>query len=273
MENNEEGQEKSNKSPVDSVKSEVKGFVNEVVSEAAGTAATQLANSAGPLSQFVFLVKVALGLIAVIGIYILGVKFNLFPDYFTPKPVTIDNTAVVVTGMKKISQLMSVNYSVETVVDSVVYKETTMSEVSGFFERQYNKLFGSEPKQPKKTMTKVKDIVYVVNGKVYGGFDLSNLSESDITMSDSSIRIRVDEPKILDVVVNPDGFSLFAKNGSWSFQEVSGVKTKAKEKIRKKALENGILDRCRTNGLKSIESFYRAMGFKKVEVVIAAKKD
>ncbi len=252
-----------------SLKNEAKEFVGDLASTASGAAAEQLAGAATPLGQAVFIIKVILGLVAAVGIYILGVKFNLFPDYVNPKPVTITSTPLVVSEIKKISQLMSSSATIEVVVDSTVMKETTMSKVGGFFERNLGGLFGgSQPKPVKKTLEKVKDIVFIVRGQVFSGFDLGRLNENSIQIKDSSIRISIDEPKILDVVVNPADFEFFAQSGDWNSNEIRGVKNKAKEKIRRRAVELGIIERSRQSGIKSLESFYQTLGFKRVEIVV-----
>jgi len=264
MEDNQE--EMSGKN---NLKNEAKNFIGDLASTASGAAAEQLAGAATPLGQAVFIIKVVLGLIVAVGIYILGVKFNLFPDFINPKPVTIANTPLVVSEIKKISQLMSTTSTIEVVVDSTVMKETTVSRVGGFFERNLGGLFGgSKPKPGKRTMEKVKDVIFIARGQVFSGFDLSKLNDNSILIKDSSIRITVEEPKILDVVVNPQDFEFFAQSGDWNSNEIRGVKNKAKEKIRKRAIELGILERSQLSGMKSLESFYRTMGFKHIEIVV-----
>jgi hypothetical protein len=164
---------------------------------------------------------------------------------------------------------MSTTSTIEVVVDSTVMKETTVSRVGGFFERNLGGLFGgSKPKPGKRTMEKVKDVIFIARGQVFSGFDLSKLNDNSILIKDSSIRITVEEPKILDVVVNPQDFEFFAQSGDWNSNEIRGVKNKAKEKIRKRAIELGILERSQLSGMKSLESFYRTMGFKHVEIVV-----
>jgi hypothetical protein len=72
---------------------------------------------------------------------------------------------------------------------------------------------------------------------------------------------------ILDVVVNPSDYQVFLEEGEWSFEDVTALKNRGKEAIRRKALEKGIIENGRERGRASLEAFLKALGFARVEFV------
>jgi hypothetical protein len=191
-----------------------------------------------------------IGLI-ILGIFILyTITFGKFPNIFgifRPKPAIIADTPILINEVKAISQLFSVCYYDEIVIDSVVTEKST--------------ILGLETQSTRK-------LVYIVTGRVYAGFDLSKIDNKSLTVKDSIIYLKLGKPSILDVVINPSDFTTFVEIGKWSFEESTAIKVKAKDKITQRAIVKGIIENCKNNGIKSLTSFYSSLGFKDVIITI-----
>lgn len=164
------------------------------------------------------------------------IKMGIMSNVFASKQIRIADTAIIVKEVKDITELFSIVHFDEIVIDS--------------------------------TEKRSKQLVYIAKGRVYAGFDLSNLNENAISVSDKQISIQLNKPKIIDVVVNPSDFTVFIEKGEWKFNEAQAVQIKAREKIRQRALENGILENSAKNGVRSLESFYKTLGFEEVNITI-----
>ena len=184
--------------------------------------------------------------------YILLILFSLdkipsFEDIFKPRMAKISATPVLINEVKAISELFSVCYHEEIVIDSSV---TDVGSILGL------------------DVHSTKKLVYIVTGRVYAGIDLSQIDHNSFTVHDSVMHIRLSKPIILEVVINPSDFTTFVETGRWSFEEVTALKIRAREKILQRAIGKGILKKSKENGIKSLKSFYSHLGFKEVMITI-----
>lgn len=223
-----------------------------LLSELAG----QVVSGQNPVAVYILAAKAIAVLAVCIIAYIGLVRFGFLPNIFAAKPVIIADTPVLVKEMKGISELFSVSQYDEIVVDSLINEKTSVDQTLAFFGQD--------------TYTE-RSIVYIARGKIFAGFDLSKMDESSIVVNDSTLTIKLEAPKIIDIVANPDDFSLFKQTGDWAFNEVTAVKAGAKKQFEQRALENGILERSKNVGIQSLKAFYQALGFKYVEVEILEK--
>ncbi len=133
---------------------------------------------------------------------------------------------------------------------------------------------------------KKRNLVYIGRGWVKAGINLKNLTEDDIIIDEDdsvSIQILISDPVILDADINPwfiytddkkvKGYEVFmAKTGSilsdknFTDKEVTQLKIKCKEKLKIDALEKGLLKNASSSATKTLENFFRLIGFKKVSV-------
>jgi hypothetical protein len=186
-----------------------------------------------------YIVLIIAGILA---IYLLN-RAKLLPDLrnvFRSKPVMVENTPVLIKEIREMTQLISVTSYDEVVVDSA--KSSSMDIVKA--------LTGvSTPLSPP-----MDRIVIVAKGSVQAGTNLRFLTESNIYVDGDSVAVQLPEAEILEVIVNPSGFSTFTETGIWSPDAVNLVKTKAKKVMEQRA---GLL----------MENFLRAAGFKKVTIL------
>lgn len=188
-----------------------------------------------------------------IGYYAL-IKNNFLSNPFESKKAYILETPTIVKEIKSISELYSVCFFDQIVVDSL-RKEIANTDA-------FLNYFGANS----TTDTK---LVLMASAKVYAGYNLSLLDSNDIAVNDSVITITLPSPQIIDVVMNPSDVSTFIEEGTWSMEAVNMVKNKAVEIFRRRALEKGILSEAEKKGTSSIQLFFKSLGFK--EVLIKTK--
>lgn len=196
-------------------------------------------------------------IIAGILAFYLLMQANILPnlkDVFRSKPVLIENTPVLIKEIREMTQLISVTSYDEVVVDSS--KSSSMDILKSLTGVSINPL--SPP---------MDRIVIIAKGSVQAGTNLRFLSPSDIYVEGDSVAIRLPQAEILEVIVNPSGFSTFTETGVWSPDAVNLVKAKAKKIMQQRAVGKNILVMAEQRGRLLMENFLRAAGFRKVAVL------
>ncbi|MCR4679990.1 MAG: DUF4230 domain-containing protein [Bacteroidales bacterium] len=163
----------------------------------------------------------------------------------------IDETANVVTEIRKIAQFTSACY-----YEDVILKDKKANETLG------GKVVNSFSKKDKPILE--DEIVIVASGNVRAGFDLSKLSEKDIVIRDSVLEVTLPKAEIFEVIVNPSGFDVYIEDGTWSHEQVTKVENKAMNKIRKDAINDGLLDKASELGIQKLSELFKSFGFSQV---------
>ena len=165
----------------------------------------------------------------------------------------IDETANVVTEIRKIAQFTSACY-----YEDIILKETKANESLG------GKVVNTFSKKDKPILE--DEIVIVASGTVRAGFDLSKLSEKDIVIHDSILEVTLPKARIFEVIVNPSGFDVYIEDGTWSHEQVTKVENKAMNKIRKDAINDGLLDKATELGVAKLTELFKTFGYKEVVI-------
>ena len=76
--------------------------------------------------------------------------------------------------------------------------------------------------------------------------------------------VRLPEPEIFEIVLNPSDYEIFVEDGKWSHEEVVAVESRAKEVLRRDALAAGLLDKARESALGQLDRLLRSFGFREV---------
>lgn len=163
----------------------------------------------------------------------------------------IDETANVVTEIRKIAQFTSACF-----YEDIILKETKANESLG------GKVVNTFSKKDKPILE--DEIVIVASGNVRAGFDLSKLSEKDIVIQDSVLEVTLPKAEIFEVIVNPSGFDVYIEDGTWSHEQVTKVENKAMNKIRKDAISDGLLDKATELGVGKLTDLFKTFGYKEV---------
>lgn len=178
----------------------------------------------------------------------------------TEKQLTIDQTANVVTEIKKISEFTSACFYEEIVLKDAKASETTKGKA-------VNAVTGLLQKDKSKAVAK-DELIIVANGKVRAGFNLSKLTDEDVIVKDSVLTVNLPKAEIFDVIVNPSDFDIYIEEGKWSHDQVVTVENKAKAKIEADAKKENILKKATDSGVKKLTELFRSFGYKDVVVNI-----
>ena len=167
-------------------------------------------------------------------------KMDWFPSWniFSSKPVTIDDTPILIKDIRSLGQVITATFYDEVVVDSAIKREFPQLPVTD------------------------DQLVIIARGKVLAGIDLKPLADSSITIEKDTVWMQLPQTKIIDVIINPGDYETFQEKGKWSPEAVTAVKLKAKAKITANAWNKNIIDKAHNKAKAVLEDFFHAAGFK-----------
>lgn len=108
------------------------------------------------------------------------------------------------------------------------------------------------------------EICIISRGKAKAGIDLSKLDDDALTLRGDTVLVRLPEPEIFEVILNPSDYEIFVEDGKWSHEEVMAIERRAKEVIRRDALAAGLPEKATGSALRQLDRLLRAFGFKEV---------
>lgn len=198
-------------------------------------------------------ILVILGIVIVITLL---QRFKVFPSWgslFAEKPVAIEETPILISEIKELAEMITVTSFDEVVVDSIKASP---------FDVVHNITGISLP-----TLSPSADrLVIIARGKVMAGIDLSNLMPDDIYVEKDSIHMTLPPARVFDVITNPSDFSTFSETGDWPSAAATALKTQARDKILRRALNQGILNRANARAAAVMESFLRSLGYTRISL-------
>lgn len=202
------------------------------------------------------IVKIVVALVIVVLLYSLLVKLNWLPSvssWFKASPVLIEETPLLITEIKQIATLFTIESSDEVVV----------SQVRPVPAGSPKKILDWISPLP---LVQAERLVLVVKGKVIAGTDLSRLESNAVFIRDDSVSVTIPAARIQDIIVNPSGTDVFIEEGNWSQAETNKLVSQASEKLRQRATEKGILLKADEQALKVLRNFLALQGFQKIRV-------
>jgi uncharacterized protein DUF4230 len=179
--------------------------------------------------------------VAVIAVVVVGL---------TPRSATIvRSTPSVLTAVRDLARLESVEYHVERVID---------------LRDEQPVLFG---------LIKTQDaILLVAVGDVTAGVDLSELQDGDVTAdpSRSTARVVLPPARVLVTRLDNEHTWVYARITDRLAQRHEDLETRARQEaestLAQTALDDGILDRARRNAEQTVASLIRSLGYTDVAV-------
>ena len=168
-------------------------------------------------------------------------------DLFSPRAVKIDETPVLVSEIRQLAEWTTV-VSYDEVVEDTIRTESDPDPISVFK--------GTDR------------LVIIAKGSVRAGTDLSSLDPDAIRRIGDSISVLLPSARILDATVNPSGVETFIESGSWPGEAFERLKIKARERMRDRALQNGILGKADRRAVLLMENLLRQAGFEKTSVTV-----
>lgn len=173
----------------------------------------------------------------------------LLNKYFPPFSVNIDTSrTAVVKQMRSLSRLETAVFTIEKVIDG----GTTGGNI---FQRL---LFGDK-------------ILLIAHGQVIAGFDLSQISEKDITIEGKNVTVALPAPTILVSTLDNSQTKVYDRQrGLLSDNDAleSQVRQAAEASIHDAACEAGILQQASDNGRKQLTALFSSLGFETITFVI-----
>jgi hypothetical protein len=145
----------------------------------------------------------------------------------------------VVTQTKKLSQLLTVKYSIQRVVGLRELKEP----------------FGEE------------SILLMVQGTTLAGVDLAKLSEHDVRFTDRGAVLELPPARLIDVYLDEKQTRVWDRHITWWTPWVPyspdlehRARLSAIDDVRSAALSMGILDEAQKNAQVTLMNFFKALG-------------
>lgn len=117
-------------------------------------------------------------------------------------------------------------------------------------------------------------ILLVTHGEVTAGFDLSALSEKDITIVGDSLTIRLPSPHLLSTRLDNDQTKVFDRRSGWLTKGDLNLESEARQQaesaITKAACDGKILNEANDRGKQQLETLFKTIGFKTISVLTSA---
>ena len=185
-------------------------------------------------------------LIAIVAVAALAVS-TLWPR--PSEATTLRYTPSVVTAVKDLARLESVEFHVERVID---------------LRDQQSLLFG---------LIRTQDaILFVAVGEVTAGVDLNELADGDVVVdqANNAVRITLPAARVLTTRLDNEHSWVYARTTDALAQRHEDLETRARQEAEKtleqNAIDSGILARARDNAERTIAAFVRSLGYETVTV-------
>lgn len=158
----------------------------------------------------------------------------------------IDSTPTLVEEVHRIGELSSAGF----------YEELVLTELDESYLGELAKVSGL------RRLTGSSDFVVICKGRVRAGFDFTKVKGSDFSVSGDTLRLTLPPVEILDVVINPTDYEIFA--GHRSHDETVGIILKAKQRLRADAVQAGILEQASLSAETHMKRLFGAMGYREI---------
>ena len=163
------------------------------------------------------------------------------------RPLTIDDTPVIVSKIRSLGELTTACYYDEMVLSQNKPNAFSSSALGSLAEG-----LGKD----------VDDhLVIIAKGTVRAGLDLMEMTEEDIRFVGDTAYIRLPAPHYLDVIVNPSDFEVFAETGKWTHEEISGLQETARTRLLMGADHYGLKSRAYAGAMDAVTELLAASGF------------
>ena len=163
------------------------------------------------------------------------------------RPLTIDDTPVIVTKIRSLGELTTACYYDEMVLSRTKENAFSSSALGSLAEG-----LGKD----------VDDhLVLIAKGTVRAGLDLMDMSEEDVRFVGDTAYIRLPAPQYLDVIVNPSDFEVFAETGKWTHEEITGLQETARTRLLMGADHYGLKSRAYAGAIDAVTELLVASGY------------
>jgi hypothetical protein len=165
----------------------------------------------------------------------------------------LEDSPLKVEQIRSILELNTLKFQDEVVVDTVEYYGSTAELVQGTVEKlmDFDQLKnGLKPSGVKRRLS------LVVRGELLYGVNLKTKDFQLIPSSDSVI-VKIPQPELLSISVNPDNTKVFIENGFWKDSERRTLQIEAKLKMVASGEALKLAERAKQRIVKLIEKMVR----------------
>jgi hypothetical protein len=156
--------------------------------------------------------------------------------------------ASVIREMRSLQRFETAIFTIEKIIDG---------GTSGNVFQQF--LFGDK-------------ILLIAHGQVIAGFDLSQISEKDVEVEGTTIRITLPKPQVLVTTLDNTQTKVYDRSRGILSPGDKDLESKARaaaeDSIKKAACDGGILKQASDNARKQISAFLSALGFSQISIDI-----
>jgi hypothetical protein len=181
-------------------------------------------------------------------------------NLFQEQPVVIDKTAVIVTNIKALAQLVTISAYDEIVVDSTIMASGKLKGLAALYPA-LSPMVGSNQKIALigKTTTNV-------------GLNMQKVKEEDIVVIKDSLHITLPPAEVLEVILNPKDVEIFDEQGEWSNTAITNLKNKITYLAAENAKSLGLLAQSEKKAKEILTSFFKATGYNKISFSFQTNK-
>ena len=163
------------------------------------------------------------------------------------RPLTIDDTPVIVSKIRSLGDLTTDCY-----YDEMVLARTKQNAFSSTPLGSLAEGLGKD----------VDDhLVLIAKGTVRAGLDLMDMTEEDVRFVGDTAYIRLPAPQYLDVIVNPSDFEVFAETGKWTHEEITGLQETARTRLLMGADHYGLKSKAYAGAMDAVTELLAASGY------------
>ena len=170
----------------------------------------------------------------------------------TPTPTPTPTPRVTITEIRSLGRLETVQYFLQTVID-------LEDEPSNVWEQ----ILGTDK------------LLLVAGGEVVAGFDLSKLTQEDISVHGDRVTLALPPPEILySRVDNEETFVYERKSGLFRKPDPrleSEARRLAEQAMVDRSLKGDILRHAEANGRLQVEALLRSLGFSDILIVVSGE--
>lgn len=190
-------------------------------------------------------------------LFFLARHTNLFPTFKNPfraKAILVDQTPLLVTEIRNIAQLMTVEAYNEVVVDSTQYPLGIAPRIFNAIPGQLLSFFGGA------------QLVLIVKGKVVAGVDLKTLDSNNVKIKNDSLFVQLPRAQVFDIITNPSDVETFIETGTWNEAAAVALQRKARSRLVQQALAQGALQQADAKARSLVYGLLKNTGYKAVFV-------
>lgn len=193
------------------------------------------------MNTFIFILSIVVAVICLLIVPTIIIK---------RKKLLIYNTPAVVVEIKKIAEFVTMCFFEE----KIMIERKPKHKLAGFILDKLDKDDG----------ILFDELCLIAKGQVRIGYNLKNISEENIRVSNKILYITLPQVEILDVIINPKGWDFYVEDGEWTEQDVKDIKAKAKDEVIKDAIQFNVLQKAKESGEAKIRALLMNFGFKDV---------